>query len=78
MKISTRRLFFALAVCGFTGVAFAQTVALKVHHFYTLPAAELKRWEAASASVTEEWIKDMTSQGFDGKRFYEEAKAGSK
>ena len=51
---------------------------LKVHHFYTLPAAELKRWEAAAASVTEEWIKDMTSQGFDGKRFYEEAKAGSK
>jgi len=43
-----------------------------------LPATELKRWEAASASVTEEWIKDMTSQGFDGKRFYEEAKAGSK
>ncbi len=46
--------------------------------FYTLPAAELKRWEAATASVAEEWIKDMTSKGFDGKRLYEEAKAGSK
>jgi len=53
-------------------------VTLKVHHFYTLPAAELKRWEAAAASVIEEWIKDMTSKGFDGKRLYEDAKAGSK
>jgi hypothetical protein len=43
-----------------------------------LPAAELKRWEAASASVIEEWIKDMTSKGFGGKRLYEDAKAGSK
>ena len=45
---------------------------------YVLPAAELKRWEAATASVTEEWIKDMTAKGFDGKRLFEEAKAGSK
>jgi hypothetical protein len=46
--------------------------------FYTLPAGELKRWEVATASVAEEWIKDMTSKGFDGKRLFEEAKAGSK
>jgi TRAP-type C4-dicarboxylate transport system substrate-binding protein len=46
--------------------------------FYTLPAAELKRWEAACASVAEEWVKDMTSKGFDGKRLYDEAKAASK
>ena len=78
MKISTRRLFLSLALCGFAGVAFAQTVSLKVHYFYTLPAADLKRWEAASASVIEEWIKDMTSKGFNGTRLYEEAKAGSK
>jgi TRAP-type C4-dicarboxylate transport system substrate-binding protein len=45
---------------------------------YVLPAAELKRWEAATASVTEEWIKDMTAKGFDGKRLFDEAKAGSK
>ena len=46
--------------------------------FYTLPSSELKRWEAATAGVAEEWIKDMTSKGFDGKRLYDEAKAGSK
>jgi TRAP-type C4-dicarboxylate transport system substrate-binding protein len=45
---------------------------------YVLPGAELKRWEAATASVTEEWIKDMTAKGFDGKRLFDEAKAGSK
>jgi hypothetical protein len=65
-------------MCGLADVTVAQTVTLKVHHFYTLPAAELKRLEAAAASVTEEWIKDMTSKGLDGKPLYEEAKAGSK
>jgi TRAP-type C4-dicarboxylate transport system substrate-binding protein len=45
---------------------------------YVLPGAELKRWEAATASVTEEWIKDMTAKGFDGKRLFDEAKAASK
>ncbi len=45
---------------------------------YVLPAAELKRWEAATLSVTEEWIKDMSAKGFDGKRLFDEAKAGSK
>ena len=45
---------------------------------YVLPAAELKRWEAATLIVTEEWIKDMSAKGFDGKRLFDEAKAGSK
>ncbi len=45
---------------------------------FVLPAAELKRWEAATLSVTEEWIKDMSAKGFDGKRLFDEAKAGSK
>ena len=46
--------------------------------FYTLPDAEVKRWEAATASVTEEWVKDMTAKGFDGNRLLEEARAASK
>lgn len=45
---------------------------------FVLPAAELKRWEAATLNVTEEWIKDMSAKGFDGKRLFDEAKAGSK
>jgi len=46
--------------------------------FYSLPAEEVKRWEAATASVTEEWVKDMTAKGFDGKKLLEEARAACK
>ncbi|MEY4207855.1 MAG: hypothetical protein RLZZ20_1007, partial [Pseudomonadota bacterium] len=41
-------------------------------------AEEVKRWEAATASVTEEWVKDMTAKGFDGKKLLEEARAACK
>lgn len=46
--------------------------------FYTLPAAELARWVKATSSVADEWVKDMTAKGFDGKRLLEEAKAASR
>jgi len=45
--------------------------------FYTLPAAEVQRWEKATASVAEEWVKDVTAKGFDGKRLLEEARAAA-
>ena len=51
---------------------------LRKNTFYTLPAAEVKRWEAATASVAEEWVKEVTSKGFDGKRLLDEAKAACK
>ena len=37
MKLLSRRLFLAIALCGLAGMAFGQTVTLKVHHF--LPPA---------------------------------------
>lgn len=46
--------------------------------FYTLPSAELRRWEKATAGVTQEWIKDMTAKGFDANRLFDEARAASK
>lgn len=46
--------------------------------FYTLPAAELQRWEKATAVVTDEWVKDMNAKGLDGKRLLEEARAAAK
>ncbi len=46
--------------------------------FYTLPAAELRRWERATASVTDEWVREMSGKGFDGKRLLEEARAACK
>lgn len=48
------------------------------NNFYTLPAAEWKRWEKAAAGVAEEWVKDMNAKGLDGKRLLEEAKAASR
>jgi TRAP-type C4-dicarboxylate transport system substrate-binding protein len=46
--------------------------------FYTLPAAELQRWEKATIVVTDEWVKDMNAKGLDGKRLLEEARAASR
>ena len=46
--------------------------------FYTLPATELRRWERATASVTDEWVREMSGKGFDGKRLLEEARAACK
>ncbi|MEY3264125.1 MAG: hypothetical protein RL717_1602 [Pseudomonadota bacterium] len=48
------------------------------NNFYTLPTAELRRWEKATAAVTEEWVKDITAKGLDGKRLLEEARAASR
>lgn len=43
--------------------------------FYTVPAAEVQRWQAASEGVVAEWVKDVTAKGYDGKKLLEEAKA---
>jgi TRAP-type C4-dicarboxylate transport system substrate-binding protein len=43
--------------------------------FYTLPDAELRRWQALTARIEEEWVKDMAAKGYDGKRLLAEAKA---
>ena len=51
---------------------------IRKNTFYTLPAAELRRWEKVTASVSDEWVKDMSAKGFDGKRLLEEAKAACK
>jgi TRAP-type C4-dicarboxylate transport system substrate-binding protein len=55
-----------------------KTAEVRNNTFYTLPAAELKRWEAATARVAEEWVKDVTAKGFNGKQLLTEAKAACK
>lgn len=55
-----------------------KTAEARNNSFYTLPAAELKRWEAATARVAEEWVKDVTAKGFNGKQLLAEAKAACK
>lgn len=46
--------------------------------FHTLPDAELKRWITATGQIDDEWVKDMSAKGFDGKRLLDEAKAACK
>jgi TRAP-type C4-dicarboxylate transport system substrate-binding protein len=43
--------------------------------FFTLSEAELKRWMKATENVDDEWVKDVTAKGGDGKRLLEEARA---
>jgi TRAP-type C4-dicarboxylate transport system substrate-binding protein len=43
--------------------------------FYTIPAAELSQWEKATANLQDEWVKDVTSKGQDGKQLLQNAKS---
>lgn len=55
-----------------------QTAELRKNTFYTLPAAELKRWEAATARVADQWVKDLNAKGLNGAQLLSEAKAACK
>jgi TRAP-type C4-dicarboxylate transport system substrate-binding protein len=35
--------------------------------FYVIPASELANWEKATANLPEEWVKDVSAKGNDGK-----------
>jgi TRAP-type C4-dicarboxylate transport system substrate-binding protein len=43
------------------------------NQFYTVPAAELENWRKLSQSVRDEWVKEMSSKGLDGKALLESA-----
>lgn len=40
-----------------------------------IPASELEKWKKAIASLDEEWIKEMSAKGADGRKLVETAKA---
>ena len=42
--------------------------------FYTIPASELANWEKATANLDDEWVRDMTAKGQDGKALLQAAK----
>lgn len=42
---------------------------------YAIPAQEMAKWEAAAKPVTEEWIKDISSKGLNGRALHDEAAA---
>lgn len=45
---------------------------------YTLSEAELKQWQEAANSVADEWVKEVTAKGYDGKRLLAEARAAAR
>jgi TRAP-type C4-dicarboxylate transport system substrate-binding protein len=46
--------------------------------FHNVPPAEVQRWEKAVDGVINDWVKDVTAKGYDGKKLLEEARAASK
>ena len=42
--------------------------------FYTIPASELANWEKATANLDDEWVKDVTAKGNDGKMLLQSAR----
>jgi TRAP-type C4-dicarboxylate transport system substrate-binding protein len=42
--------------------------------FYVIPATELANWEKATANLDDEWVRDMTAKGQDGKALLQSAK----
>lgn len=42
---------------------------------YTLPAAEVARWQAATKGIADEWIKEMNAAGYDGRQLHAAAAA---
>ncbi len=42
--------------------------------FYVIPAAELANWEKATANLDDEWVRDVTAKGQDGKALLQSAK----
>ncbi len=42
--------------------------------FYMIPASELANWQKATANLEEEWVKDVTAKGSDGKMLLQTAK----
>jgi TRAP-type transport system periplasmic protein len=42
--------------------------------FYTIPASELAQWQKATANLEEEWVRDVSAKGHDGKQLLQSAK----
>lgn len=43
--------------------------------FYSLPEEEVQNWRQKMQPVTDDWIEDMTEEGYEGERLYQKARA---
>ena len=41
--------------------------------FYVIPASELENWQKAAANLPDEWVKDVSAKGHDGKALLQAA-----
>ncbi len=46
----------------------------RANTFYTIPASELAQWQKATANLEEEWVRDVSAKGQDGKQLLQTAK----
>jgi len=44
------------------------------NQFYMIAAVELERWRQVSQSVSDDWVKEMSGKGHDGKVLIESAR----
>jgi TRAP-type C4-dicarboxylate transport system substrate-binding protein len=42
--------------------------------FHVIPASELANWEKATANLDDEWVRDVTAKGNDGKALLQSAR----
>jgi TRAP-type transport system periplasmic protein len=42
--------------------------------FYMIPASELEQWQKTTASLEDEWVRDVSAKGQDGKQLLQTAK----
>jgi len=45
------------------------------NQFYTVPAAELEQWRKTAQPIVDEWVKDISGKGHDGRALLESARA---
>src|SRR5688572_9435955 len=45
------------------------------NQFYTVPASELEQWRKVAQPIVDEWVKDVSGKGHDGKALLESARA---
>lgn len=45
------------------------------NQFYTVPASELEGWRKMAQSIADEWVKEMSAKGHDGKALIESARS---
>lgn len=66
---------FAAAQLDAAGKVGRELTVARGNTVYPIAAAETERWQRASRSVAEEWIKEISAKGVDGRKLHDEAAA---